>query len=163
MTVKFIAPVVAASLLLAGCQPGAPGVAGMGQKETGGTLVGAGVGGLIGSQFGSGSGKAAATILGVIAGGLVGNQIGQSLDRADQAYMNQQTMRALESQPTNQASTWQNPDSGSQATVTPTRTYQQPNGTYCREYTQTVMIGGKRQEAYGTACRQPDGSWQTVS
>lgn len=33
---------------------------------------------------------------------------------------------------------------------------------YCREYTRTVMIGGRTQEAYGTACYQPDGSWMIV-
>lgn len=31
---------------------------------------------------------------------------------------------------------------------------------YCREFTQTVTIGGKMQQGYGTACLQPDGSWE---
>ncbi len=30
----------------------------------------------------------------------------------------------------------------------------------CREVQTTVTIGGKPQQAYGTACRQPDGSWR---
>ena len=34
---------------------------------------------------------------------------------------------------------------------------------YCREYTRKVVIGHTVQNAYGTACRQPDGSWQIVS
>jgi surface antigen len=33
----------------------------------------------------------------------------------------------------------------------------QPN---CREYTGTVTIAGKPQQAFGTACRQPDGTWR---
>lgn len=33
---------------------------------------------------------------------------------------------------------------------------------YCREYTRTVWIGGQIREAYGTACLQPDGAWQSV-
>lgn len=33
---------------------------------------------------------------------------------------------------------------------------------YCREYTRTVYIGARTQEAYGTACLQPDGSWMIV-
>ena len=37
-----------------------------------------------------------------------------------------------------------------------------PNGTYCREYQQTVEIGGQRQNSYGTACQQPDGSWKIL-
>ncbi len=57
---------------------------------------------------------------------------------------------------------WNNPDSGNSGTVTPQRTFQTAGGTYCREYQQTVRIGGHREDAYGTACRQPDGAWQVV-
>jgi surface antigen len=39
---------------------------------------------------------------------------------------------------------------------------QNNNGQYCREYRQTVKVGGKTQEGYGTACRQPDGTWKIV-
>ncbi len=34
---------------------------------------------------------------------------------------------------------------------------------HCREYSQSVTIGGQQQRSYGTACMQPDGSWQVVS
>lgn len=34
---------------------------------------------------------------------------------------------------------------------------------YCREYTKSVRIGGALRSAYGTACMQPDGSWEMVS
>ena len=33
----------------------------------------------------------------------------------------------------------------------------------CREYTIDAIIGGKTEQIYGTACRQSDGSWKTVS
>ena len=33
-------------------------------------------------------------------------------------------------------------------------------GDYCREYQQTLTIAGKTQKGYGTACLQPDGSWE---
>lgn len=45
-----------------------------------GTVGGAIVGGVIGSQFGEGSGQVAATIGGAIVGGFIGNQIGGSMD-----------------------------------------------------------------------------------
>lgn len=35
-------------------------------------------------------------------------------------------------------------------------------GDYCREYTRNVYIGGRMQEAYGTACLQPNGDWMIV-
>jgi len=33
---------------------------------------------------------------------------------------------------------------------------------YCREYVKEVYIGGRTEEAYGTACYRPDGSWEIV-
>ena len=95
-------------------------------------------------------------------GALLGSDAGKSLDRNDQSFMNQQTNRALESAPTNQALTWQNPDGASQGSVTPTRTYQNPDGTYCRDYTQSVAAGGKQETARGTACRKSDGTWEAT-
>ncbi len=37
-----------------------------------------------------------------------------------------------------------------------------PSEPYCREYTQSLKIGNALQQGYGTACRQPDGSWQLM-
>ncbi len=34
---------------------------------------------------------------------------------------------------------------------------------YCRDFVQSVTIGGRRQQAFGRACQQADGSWQVVS
>ena len=77
---KFtIAAVLVGAVALAGCQD-------MGQKQGVGTLVGAAGGGLLGSQFGSGTGKLAATAAGVLVGGWLGNSVGASLDRSDQLY-----------------------------------------------------------------------------
>jgi surface antigen len=36
-------------------------------------------------------------------------------------------------------------------------------GALCREYQSTVVVGGKQEQAYGTACRQADGSWKVVN
>jgi len=58
---------------------------------------------------------------------------------------------------------WRNPDSGNSGSITPTRTYEIANGQYCREYRQTIVIGASRNRPNGTACRQPDGTWQTQS
>lgn len=38
-----------------------------------------------------------------------------------------------------------------------------PNGVYCREYTQDVTIGGAARSSYGTACQQPDGAWKIIT
>lgn len=57
---------------------------------------------------------------------------------------------------------WTNPDSGATSSVTPIRTYRSASGQYCREYQTTGSIGGYDEDLYGTACRQPDGSWIRV-
>ena len=133
-----------------------------GTKQDLGTGAGLLVGGLIGSQFGSGSGKIAATIIGAGAGALVGRAIGHHLDEKDKQIVAHKSQSALESAPTNKSVPWKNPDNGHSGSITPTKTYQNDTGQYCREYTQTVNIGGKAEKAYGRACRQPDGSWQVV-
>jgi surface antigen len=131
-------------------------------KEVVGTLAGGALGGLAGAQIGRGSGQLAATAAGALLGALLGSEVGGSLDRADQAYMRQTTQHALDEVPSGTASTWRNPDSGNYGTVTPTRTYQVAGGQYCREFQQTVTVGGRIEEAHGTACREPDGSWRIV-
>ena len=131
-------------------------------KQTVGTLAGAVGGGVIGSNIGKGKGAIAGTIAGTLLGGLIGSEIGASLDRADMAYYNNTSQSALETNRVGQRSEWRNPDSGNYGYITPTRTYEQASGQVCREYTQTIYVGGKKQEGYGRACRQGDGSWQIV-
>ncbi|HEX7229084.1 MAG TPA: RT0821/Lpp0805 family surface protein [Candidatus Binatia bacterium] len=128
----------------------------IGTKTTVGGLGGAALGGLIAGAAGGGG---AAIAAGVIGGALVGGLVGNMLDERDKRMAAQTQNRALETTPSGQSLAWNNPDSGHSGSVTPIRTYQ-AGGTYCREYQQTVTIGGKQEQSYGTACRQPDGSWK---
>ena len=135
----------------------------MGNKELVGTAAGAGVGGLIGSQFGHGSGQLAATAAGVFIGGLIGNQIGAYMDEQDKQMARQAEYDALERYPDGRQSRWQNPNNGNYGYSVPERTYQDSQGQYCREYQTTVVIDGRPQSGHGTACREPDGTWRLVS
>ncbi|HUT39948.1 MAG TPA: hypothetical protein VM011_01290 [Gammaproteobacteria bacterium] len=56
---------------------------------------------------------------------------------------------------------WQ--QGGASGAVIATREGTTPSGRYCREFQQNVSIGGQREQAYGTACRNPDGSWEVIS
>lgn len=123
-----------------------------------GGLIGAALGAATGTQFGKGSGRAVAIIGGGIIGALIGGSLGKSMDQTDQYQVNQ----ALETSPTGRTIVWENPDTGGSYKVTPTKTYQVAENTYCREFTTWGMIGGYEEKMYGTACRQPDGSWKTV-
>ena len=46
--------------------------------------------------------------------------------------------------------------------VTPLRTTETAQNNVCREFQQTITVGGETRQGYGTACRQPDGSWRIV-
>jgi len=140
-------------VLLTGC---------VGHKKEAGTIIGGVTGGLIGSQFGKGGGQVAATALGAVAGAFVGNTIGDQMDEQDKAMHNRTLYNGLETAPTGTSSKWKNPDNGHSGSFTPIRTYDN-GGQFCREYTNKIMVGGKEHQGYGTACRQPDGSWKVVS
>ncbi|MEQ8666113.1 MAG: RT0821/Lpp0805 family surface protein [Rhodospirillales bacterium] len=134
-----------------------------GNKQTAGSIVGAGVGGLAGSQFGKGRGQLAAVTAGALIGALLGAETGRSLDRADQAYIDQAQQQAS-TRPLGEPIVWSNPSSGHSGTVVATREgTTQNSGKLCREYHHTVYVGGEPQEAYGTACREVDGSWTVVN
>ena len=144
------------ALSLAACQEG-------GQKQTLGTLLGAVGGAVAGSQIGKGRGTLVAVAAGTLLGGFLGSEIGKSLDNADRLAMEQTTQRTLEAAPSGNPVSWRNPDTGHSGTVTPRPSYQNASGDYCREYDQTIVVGGKTETAYGKACRQADGSWKIVN
>lgn len=133
------------------------------KKSDIGSITGAIGGAWLGSNVGKGRGKYAAIAAGTLLGAALGNSIGSSLDRADMAYYNKVSQSTLENTRTGEQITWQNPDTGTSGSITPVRTYQQAStNQYCREYQQTITVGGQTENGYGTACRQPDGSWKIV-
>jgi surface antigen len=133
---------------------------GPGPKAAIGGIGGATVGGLLAGVAG---GNAAGIAAGTILGGLIGGAVGDRMDAADRRWASQTATHALETSPSGTSVAWQNPDSGHYGEVTPTRTYQMPSGQYCREYQQTITIDGQPHQSYGTACRQPDGSWKIIN
>ncbi|MFW0776914.1 MAG: RT0821/Lpp0805 family surface protein [Rickettsiales bacterium] len=165
---KIVAVVLATSMLAACQQP--MGRAGQGVTQGGssinkqdiGTLGGAVAGGIIGSNIGSGKGAIAGTIAGTLLGGAIGSNIGASLDRADMQYYNTASQQALNNAQNGQSLPWKNPDSGNYGSVTPSNYYKNDDGQYCREYSQTITVGGRTEKGYGTACREPDGTWRIV-
>ncbi len=122
-----------------------------------GGLLGAGAGAGIAALAGGGPG---AIVGAAVGGALIGGFVGHKLDDRDKRMAAQAAQQAFESNPAGQASVWNNPDSGNSGSITPTKTYQLANGQYCRQYHQTITVGGEPQNAYGTACRQANGTWQ---
>jgi len=150
---KATAVVALAAWLFAGCE-----TVQQNPKTAIGGLGGATVGGLIAAAAGGGGAAIAASVIG---GALIGGFAGNLLDDRDKRMANEAAQRAFETAPSGRPVAWQNPDSGHSGTVTPVRTFES-NGAYCREFQQTVTIGGNPENSFGTACRQPDGSWRIV-
>ncbi len=137
---------LAVTLTLAGCQNL--------NKSTVGGAVGGIAGGVLGSNVGDGRGRTAAIIAGSLLGAALGSHIGAEMDELDRRRAND----ALETYPTGRTSSWNNPDSGAQYSVTPTRTYQQSSQP-CREYEMDVYMDGQRDVVTGIACRNARGQW----
>jgi surface antigen len=165
MKLQNIISLALVTTLLAGCNPPPPGAGqqtgGISKQDIGTVLGGVG-GAVIGSTMGGGNGRIATTAAGAILGGFAGSALGKSLDQADAMYANQTAQKALETSEPGQSLPWRNPQSGNSGSITPEAPYQTADGTYCREYHQTIIVGGEKQHGYGRACRQSDGSWKIV-
>ncbi len=158
---RYIIPVITIAALSTGCANQNEDVTSItgGTKQTFGLLLGGIGGGLLGSTIGSGGGQIAATIGGALIGAFLGGMIGKGLDDTDKLMAEHNAQESLELAPTGQVSEWHNPETGRSGTFVVTNTEQMASGGPCREYTTTVTIGGKKQQAYGRACRQQDGDW----
>ncbi len=123
-------------------------------KQTIGAGTGAVLGGVLGSRVGDHS--TAATIGGTILGAVIGGAIGKRMDEGDR----QKVYNSLEN---NEATSWTNPDKNATYTFDPTNTYHTSSGRLCRDYTSSVVIEGRRENATGRACKREDGTWEIVS
>ena len=158
---RIIVATAVAGLILGGC---ASTTSAPVDREVAGAGLGALTGALLGYGLGKGhSDKEAAIVIGALLGGVAGAKIGAQLSEADRIIAGRNLTETLERQPIGSSNEWRNPDSGHHGYSVPTRTYQQSDGSPCREFTTVVYVGGQQQEAYGTACRQADGSWKIQS
>ena len=163
LTAAFIALAMATSV--SACQ--STGVTPQQQAQIGGALIG----GLLGYGLGKGhKNKDAAIIGGLIAGAVAGDFIGQKLSAQSKQAHTQTVAHTLEYSATGVTNNWRNPDGGrnqygqhqrEQGNVTVMNTFNR-NGRYCREFQQTITVGGQSPQGYGPACRQPDGSWEII-
>lgn len=156
MKMETLIAILIASCLMGGC-------AGTYTKQNTGTAIGALSGGALAYGLGKdSSNKDLWTVLGIGVGAMVGNNIGAQLDERDLLLANQTFQSSLEHNKNATGQQWKNPDNGHSGTVIPVKTYQTDSGQYCREFQQTITVGNKTQDGWGTACRQPDGSWKII-
>ncbi len=133
------------------------------QKQTIGTLLGAGAGALLGSQVGDGKGQLAAVAIGALGGAFLGSEVGKSLDEVDRLKAGKAQQSALENNRSGQVASWRNPDTGNSGKITPKSAVQSAGGEYCRGYEHEIKVDGRTEVVQGTACRKPDGTWRVIN
>ncbi|HSP26169.1 MAG TPA: hypothetical protein VLQ65_13440 [Saliniramus sp.] len=152
MTIKSAATglALASALALGACSPQY-----VGPNQSVGIVSGALIGGLAGNVVGYGD--PASTLAGAMIGGVLGGMVGADMDARDREIAYEAQYYAFD---TGRPRRWRGEDAYGE--IIPGPTYRS-RGEFCREYTHTIYIGGRPREGYGTACREPDGSWRIVS
>jgi surface antigen len=143
---KLWATLIAALLVLSGCNS-----TGLG----GGRLAGDGM--ARGDSNRTATDRAAA-----MGGGLIGGAVGKDLSDGERRRALAAEYRALEYGQSGQATDWKGSGDARTGSVVPAQPYR-VGSQDCRQYTHTVTIDGASQTARGTACRNADGSWTTLT
>jgi surface antigen len=68
---------------------------------------------------------------------------------------------ALEKRLSGASIEWASPASGLRGAVTPTRTFRDATGQWCREYEEVIRYDGDIEHRRGIACRTGEGEWKT--
>lgn len=168
------------TVILAGA--GTSGVAHADDGRLLGALLGAAGGAAIGSNVGKGKGNVAAIAVGTLIGAGVGGNVGRSVsynnhnyyghrgaypvvsNHHTKVYYDKHHHKHNKHKHKHKNKHGHNYRHGTYVipnyqpiSYGPVTTF---NDHYCREFTQTIKVGGRLQESYGNACRQPDGSWE---
>ena len=150
MTVTFAAAILALGLGAGAAQ--ADGCSG--RDHTGGTILGAIAGGVIGGAVSHGNGGA--VVGGALLGGLAGNAMSRDMDCSDRPYAARSYHDSFYG-PVGQRYDWRNgPDRGY---VVTNREYRRGH-RWCRDFTQVVWRHGRQFSRDGVACRHRDGEWE---
>ena len=110
-------------------------------------VLGGAVGGIAGNGIGKGNGRTAAIITGAVLGTAFGGAAGGARCTEQVVYQSPPIVQTAYVQRASAQDYYGN---------------DRNDGRYCREYQNRSTVGGRVQETYGTACMQPDGSWEIV-
>lgn len=127
-----------------------------GRDHTGGTILGAIAGGVLGGAVSNGNGGAVAG--GALLGGLAGNAIARDMDCEDRPYVARSYNQSFRG-PVGRRYGWsRGPNRGYIVTH---REYRR-HGQICRDFTQVIYRSGREFDREGTACLRRDGEWEFV-
>jgi surface antigen len=158
---RGIALTVAASMAFtSACASGGGGELSSEDKRAIGTIGGALTGAVIGYEyFGGGQGRwLAALVLGV-AGAYGGQMLADRLTRFDRTAMKETAYHTLTDAPAGETGAWANPNTGTNGSITPIRTFLDSQGRICREYQAEIQVDGETHTAREAACQTAAGHW----
>jgi surface antigen len=132
------------------------------RKETDplGVIAGAVIGGVLGNAASHGQG--AVTVGGVIAGGAIGAALTQKMNCDDRRYAYETYSKGFNAGRKNASYSWKNPQDGHGGRFYVDDYYTDESGFRCSYYRHDVFIDGRREQARGRACQQPNGSWAII-
>jgi surface antigen len=126
-----------------------------GRDHTGGTILGAIAGGVLGGAVTHGNGGA--VIGGALVGGLAGNAISRDMDCEDRPYAARSYDESFHG-PVGRRYEWnRGPNRGY---IITNREYRGPRGRLCRDFTQVTYRRGREFDRDGTACLRRNGEWE---
>lgn len=127
-----------------------------------GQMIGAAVGAVIGSNYGTGNNNKIYTILGSAGGFLLGGKLAHLLNQNEKDELNSVIEKSLEENPNNVSSNWSSQSNESiSATVTP-KSNIKINGNTCREFEKIIIKEENRYEKNAKACRDDNGNWKIL-
>ncbi len=125
-----------------------------GRDHTGGTILGAIAGGVLGGAVSHGNGGA--VIGGALLGGLAGNAISRDMDCDDRPYAARSYNDSFHGQIGRRYEWSRGPNRGY---IVTNREYRR-RGRLCRDFTQVTYRRGREFDRDGTACLRRDGEWE---
>jgi surface antigen len=120
------------------------------------------IGGFVGTPASAGGAQIAENLILAMGGGLLVGEAGEELSQKEKTRALEAEYRALEYTPVGQTVTWGDKPSGRYGEVVAAQAYR-VGSQDCRQYSHTVHAGGQPRVARGTACRNADGSWTTLT
>ncbi len=128
-------------------------------KKIFGQIVGAAVGGYLGSKVGSGAARDISTILGGAAGYILGGKIIELLSENEKKEFNNVIEDSLNYNADNVKDSWNSSENdNTSGEVIPLKSYKIKKKS-CRDFKKIIKKDGKSIEENSTACRGDDGNW----
>lgn len=93
--------------------------------------------------------------------GLLGDRatLYEQMDDQDISLAASKLQQSLETAPDGATRHWSNNATGRRGAITPTRTYLNAGGHFCRDYIEDLSSGEQSGRFYNTACRDQDVGW----